>query len=72
MSASQFQTAASLDATADALLERVAAFLGECVGGSTFNGLAIDEERDGNGLLLSLRLVACDMVGGETARRVAK
>lgn len=66
------ENAASLDQAADALLERVATFFGECVGGDTFCGLAVDEQRDANGLLQSIRFVACDLVGGEPARRVAK
>lgn len=66
------ENASSLDEAADALLERVATFFGECVGGSTFCGLGIDELRDENGLLLSLRLVPCDLVSGEPVRRVAK
>lgn len=64
--------ASSLDKTADALLERIAAFFGECVGGSTFCALSIDELRDENGLLLSLRLVPCDLVAGDAVRRMAK
>lgn len=66
------ENASSLDEAADALLERVAAFFGECVGGSTFCGLSIDELRDENGQLLSLRLVPCDLVSGDPVRRVAK
>lgn len=62
----------SLDATADALLTRVAQFFGECVGGDTFCGLGIDEARDENGVLLSLQLVPCDLVSGEPVRRVAR
>lgn len=64
--------AASLDKAADALLERTAAFFGECVGGDTFCGLSVDEVRDGNGLLLSIRFVACDLVSGEPVRRVGR
>lgn len=66
------ENASSLDQAADALLERVAAFFGECVGGNTFCGLSIDELRDENGKLLSLRLVPCDLVSGDPVRRVAK
>jgi hypothetical protein len=66
------ENASSLDQAADSLLERVAAFFGECVGGDTFCGLSIDELRDENGKLLSLRLVPCDIVSGEPVRRVAK
>jgi hypothetical protein len=62
----------SLDATADALLLRVAQFFGECVGGDTFCGLSIDEMRDENGLLQSLRLVPCDIKDGEPVRRVGR
>lgn len=64
--------AKSLDEAADALLARVAAFFGECVGGDTFCGLSIDETRDENGLLQSLRLVPCDLKAGEPVRRVAR
>ena len=59
----------TLDATADALLERIAAFFGECVGGDSFCGLSIDETRDDNGQLTSIKLVACDLVNGEPVRR---
>ncbi len=62
----------SLDEAADALLERVAVFFGECVGGDTFCGLAIDEKRDENGVLQALQLVACDLVNGDPVRRIAK
>lgn len=63
----------SLDEAADALLLRVAAFFGECVGsGPDFCGLGIDEERDEEGKLLSLRLVACDLVNDQPVRRVAR
>ena len=61
--------AKSLDAAADALLERVATFFGECVGGDTFCGLSIDEVRGEDGKLQSLKLVACDLVNGEPVRR---
>lgn len=64
--------ASSLDECADNLLKRVAAFFGECVGGNTFCGLSIDETRDENGLLQSLRLVPCDLKDGEPVRRVAR
>ncbi len=62
----------SLDKAADALLLRVSQFFGECVGGSTFCGLSIDEVRNEDGLLASLTLVPCDLVSGEPVRRVAK
>lgn len=66
------ENAGSLDQAADALLERVAAFFGECVGGSTFCGLSIDEVRNEQGVLQSLSLVACDLVDGEPVRRVGR
>jgi hypothetical protein len=66
------ESANSLDATADALLTRVAQFFGECVGGDTFCGLSIDEARDENGVLQYLRLVPCDLINCEPVRRVAK
>lgn len=59
----------SLDEAADALLERVAKFFGECVGGDTFCGLSIDEVRNEAGILQSLKLVPCDLVDGEPVRR---
>jgi hypothetical protein len=62
----------SLDKAADALLARVAAFFGECVGGDTFCGLAIDEVRNAHGQLAGLTLVPCDLVGGEPVRRVGR
>lgn len=62
----------TLDEAADELIKRIGQFFGECVGGDTFCGLAIDETRDENGLLLSLRLVACDLINDEPARRVAR
>jgi len=62
----------SLDEAAEVLLTRVSQFFGECVGGDTFCGLSIDETRDENGLLQSLRLVPCDLVNGEPVRRVGK
>lgn len=62
----------TLDETADAMLERIATFFGECVGGNTFCGLSIDETRDANGLLTSLKLVPCDLLNGEPVRREGK
>jgi hypothetical protein len=59
----------TLDETADALLERIAAFFGECAGADDFCGLSIDETRDADGCLTSLKLVPCDLVGGEPCRR---
>lgn len=62
----------TLDQAADALITRVGRFFGECVGDESFCALSIDEKRDQTGKLLYLKLVPCDMVGGEPARRVAK
>lgn len=62
-------TDGSLDDTADALLERVGQFFGECVGGDTFCGLSIDETRNDKGILTSIKLVACDLINGEPVRR---
>lgn len=70
--AAQGKGDSTLDETADALLERVAAFFGECVGGDTFCGFGIDEVRNEQGLLLSLRFVPCDLVSGEAVRRVGR
>jgi len=72
-SAEQASPAAlSLDQLADDTLNRVAAFIGEYVGGDTFCGFSVDETRDENNLLLSLRLVPCDTVDGEPVRRVGR
>lgn len=63
----------TLDQLADNTFARVAAFIGECVGGDTFCGFSVDETRDENGLLLSLRLTPCDKDAmGEAVRRVGK
>lgn len=62
----------TLDQLADDTLIRVAAFIGECVGGDTFAGFSVDEVRDEHGLLLSLALVPCDIVDGEPVRRVGR
>ncbi len=62
----------SLDATADALLARIAAFFGELASDESFCGLSIDEARDDAGKLQSLKLVACDLVGDEPCRREGK
>jgi hypothetical protein len=62
----------SLDATADAMLERIGKFFGECVGSETFCGFSIDETRDASGQLTSLKLVPCDLVDGEPVRREGK
>lgn len=62
----------TLDQLADDALNRVAAFIGECVSAESFCGLAVDEMRDEDGKLLSLRLVPCDLVADESVRRVGK
>ncbi len=63
----------TLDAAADALIVRVGQFFGECVSSPNFCGLSIDETRDANGTVTSLKLVACDLnAGGEPERREAK
>lgn len=62
----------TLDQLADSTLQRVAAFIGECVGGDIFCGFSVDEVRDERGLLLSLRLVPCDTIDGEPVRREAR
>ena len=62
----------SLDQLADATLERIAEFFGECVNAPDFCGFAVDEVRDENKVLLSLTLVACDTVSGEAVRRVKR
>jgi hypothetical protein len=62
----------TLDQAADALLERVAAFFGECAADEAFCGLSVDETRDRDGKLQSIKLVACDMVNDEPVRREGK
>lgn len=62
----------TLDGMADALLQRVAEFVGECVGGDSFCGFSIDETRDENGILQGIKLVACDNINGEPVRREGK
>lgn len=64
--------AMTLDQLADDTLNRVAAFIGECVGVNTFCGFSVDEARDENGMLLSLRLVPCDTISGAPVRRVGR
>ena len=59
----------SLDKAADQLIERIGAFFGECTRNEDFCGLAIDESRDCDGQLLSIKLTACDIVGGDPVRR---
>lgn len=54
------------------LMDRVAAFFGECASNPDFCGLSVDELRDVDGNLLSLRLVPCDMVGEDAVRRVGR
>lgn len=65
-------TSLTLDQLADDTLNHVAAFIGECVGGDTFAGFSVDEVRDEHGLLLSLRLVPCDLLHGSPVRRVER
>jgi hypothetical protein len=62
----------SLDQVADSILARVAKFFGECISSPDFCALGVDEKRDSTGKLLYLRLVPCDEVGGEPARRWPK
>lgn len=62
-------TTGTLDAVADALLLRVAKFFGECVASPEFCGLSIDETRDSDGKIMSLKLVACDLKGDDPERR---
>lgn len=54
------------------LMSRVAAFFGEAAGHPDFAGISIDEMRDGDGHLLSLRLVPTDLVNGEPVRRIGR
>lgn len=62
----------SLDNVADAVLTRVAQFLGECVATPSFCALGVDEKRNSQGQVQYLRLVPCDLVGGQPARRWPK
>lgn len=62
----------TLDDLADEALGRVAAFIGQCVASDTFCGLAIDEQRDDNGQVQSITLVACDKIHGDPIRRVGR
>lgn len=62
----------SMDAAADELIVRIGRFFGECAGGDSFCGLSIDETRNAEGILTSLKLVPCDMIGGEPVRREGK
>lgn len=62
----------SLDAVADSILVRVAKFFGECIQSPDFCALGVDEKRDATGKLQYLRLVPCDLVSGEPARRWPK
>lgn len=62
----------SLDAVADSILMRVAKFFGECIRSPDFCALGVDEKRDATGKLQYLRLVPCDMVGSDMARRWPK
>lgn len=62
----------SLDQVADSILMRVAKFFGECVSSPEFCALGVDEKRDATGKLQYLRLVPCDLVGNEPARRWPK
>jgi len=62
----------TLDQAADAILMRVAKFFGECVASPEFCALGVDEKRDATGKLQYLRLVPCDLVAGEPARRWPK
>jgi hypothetical protein len=60
------------DAACMELMSRVAAFFGECASTPDFSGVSIDEMRDGDGKLLSLRLVPTDLVNDEPVRRVSR
>ena len=64
----------NLDAFADALLLKMAQFVGECIGDGTtdFCGFSYDEVRDPDGRLTSVKIVPCDMIDGDPIRREAK
>ena len=59
----------TLDALADALLQRVAQFMGECVQADSFCGVATEVKRDQNGSIQCLMLIPCDDVNGDPVRR---
>lgn len=56
----------------DSLLESVAAFAGEAMGGDTFCGFGVDVIRGAGDIIQGLQIVACDLVGGEPVRRLDK
>jgi hypothetical protein len=62
----------SLDNVADAVLTRVAQFFGECVATPNFCALSVDVKRNSLGQPQYLRMVPCDLVGGQPARRWPK
>ena len=61
--------AGSLEALADSLLQRVAKFFGEAMSVPEFCGISCEETRGPDGGIISLKLIACDMVGGNSAKR---
>lgn len=60
---------ASFDLACESMMSRVAAFFGECSTAPGFCGLSIDETRDLDGRLTSLRFVPCDLVCDQPVRR---
>lgn len=61
---------AARDKALDALLTSVARYVAEAQTNPAFCGTVVGEIRDASGRLLGVRLVACDLVGGEPARRI--
>ncbi len=54
----------------DALMTHIRDYIAEGEKDPEFAGFVIDEQRDSNGLLLSVRIVLCDAVMGNACRRV--
>lgn len=58
------------DDAAYRLLQNILDAVAECEGDDTFAGFQIQEQRNSEGKLLSVRLVPCDRIGGVVAPRV--
>ena len=59
------------DAGLSMLIDTLAEYIAEAEQNPEYCGMVIDEQRDAGGQLLAIRLVLCDIVGGDVARRVA-
>jgi len=62
----------SIEELAEVTLDRIAEFFGKCVNQPEFCGFSVEESEDAFGSPVSLTLTACEMVGGEPLRKVAK